>query len=135
MTAVTHAPEATTPQERASLRLLGNAVVMAIVLGLMLLGGYHLVLRHLRHSPEAKVANQLLEHSTQLRRIVGDPLAFRLEAGEVASDGMKATFSYTVEGPHGDAAVDVELAKQGPGWRLASGTVETDDGVMPFDAR
>jgi hypothetical protein len=122
------------PEERAAVGLLGSAVGMAVVLGLMLLGGYHLVLRHLRHTPEADEAAQLLHSSMQLRRLLGEPVEFRLEAGELRPDGTGASFSYNAEGPYGDAAVELELVRHATGWQLASGTVETDDGVMPLYA-
>ena len=119
---------------RAFWRQLRDSVGLAVVLGLMLLGGYHLVLHHLRHSLEGQLATKRVAASTQLQELLGLPMVPTLEAGEVSPDG-NATFSFNVTGPKGEAGVDLKLVRKGAEWRFESGVVDTPDGMIPFEGR
>jgi hypothetical protein len=101
----------------------------------MLLGGYHLVLRDLRHSKAGREATNVVRNSAQLKTMLGEPFKLRIEAGEVDLDQGNAHFSFDTQGPRGEADVDLTLKKEGSTWRFASGSVQTDEGVLPFDGK
>jgi hypothetical protein len=111
---------------------LASAVGLSLVLGLMLLGGYHLALRQLRSSRAGQAASKALQTSPQLKDLLGEPYRVRIEAGELNEEGT-AHFTFAARGPKGSADLELAMRRDGAAWKITEGTIENDEGVIPLE--